>query len=126
MMYLPPKYTPLYICVALFSFFQMLIASETIYHPLDDIIRAILKRGFVSSWKTSLLYQEVLPKLLHNKLVLTWGNYLFGVESWYMNLAIPVFVASLLLVIFYFVNRREDKVSAETTLLQTVKPTEYE
>lgn len=126
LMYLPNKYAPLLVGVGLLSFFQMLIAVETVYHPLDDIIRDRLAHGFAASWKTSLLYQELLPKLLRNKLVFTWGHYLFGVNSWYMNLIVPIIAAFVLLVIFYFVNRRGDEAAAYPDSFQMAKKTEAE
>jgi len=107
MIYLPRKYHFLFVGTGLISFFQMLIASATIYHPFHGIIVEILNKGFVSSWKTSLLYQKVLPNLLHNDLCLTWGRVYFGLESWYFNLAVPILVAGILLILFYLVNRRE-------------------
>lgn len=121
LMCLPKKYAPLLVGVGLLSVFQMLIAVATVYHPLDDIIRDRLSQGFAASWKTSLLYQELLPKLLRNRLVFTWGHYLFGVDSWYMNLLVPLFAALVLLVIFYFVNRRGNEVSAYPDSFQMAK-----
>jgi len=109
MIYLPRKYHFLFVGTGLISFFQMLIASATIYHPFHGIIVEILNKGFVSSWKTSLLYQQVLPNLLHNDLSLTWGRVYFGLESWYFNLAVPLLVAGILLILFYLVNRQENK-----------------
>ena len=109
MIFLPRKYHFLFVVTGLISFFQMLAASATNYHPFHEVIVEILKKGFASSWKTSLLYQEVLPDLFHNRLGLTWGKVYFGLDSWYFNLAAPLFVAGLLLILFCLVNRRENK-----------------
>jgi hypothetical protein len=38
------------------------------------------------------------------------GQALFGLESWYLNLLVPILAAFVLLIVFYFVGRREDKV----------------
>jgi hypothetical protein len=108
MIFLPKRYYRLFIGTGLISFFHMLVASAVTYHPFDEIIREILDQGFVFSWKTSILYQEIIPKLLRNRLSLTWGQYLFGIESWYFNLAIPSLTALVLLLIFYFVNKQEN------------------
>ena len=107
MIFLPRKYYLLFIGLGLISFFQMLIASATIYHFFDQYIRETLQQGLVFSWKTSLLYREMLPKLLHHRLTFTWGQYLFGLESWYFNLAIPTIAAIVLLIVFYFVSKQE-------------------
>lgn len=109
MIFIPRKYYLLTIGLGLVSFFQMLIASATLYHFFDQYITDILEKGFVFSWKTSLLYRELLPKLLHNRLVFSWGQYLFGLESWYFNFAIPLMAAIVLLTIFYFVNKEKEK-----------------
>jgi hypothetical protein len=100
----------------------MLIASETTYHHLDKVIAEILANGFVSSWKTSLLYQKILPWLLHNRLVFTWGDYLFGVESWYMNLIGPMLTTLILLVIFYFVNKQDKSMKNRDSLVTANSP----
>jgi hypothetical protein len=109
MVFLPRKYYPLFIILGLASFSQMLVASATVYQFFDQFIRERLERGFFASWKSSLVYRELLPKLLHNRLDFSWGQYLFGLESWYFNLAVPLIAAIVLLIIFYFVNRQEDK-----------------
>ena len=109
MIFLSRKYHPLLIGVGLVSFFNMLVASATTYQPFDRYIRETLAQGFVFSWKTSLLYQRLLPRLLDNKLGFTWGQTLFGLESWYLNLLVPILAAFVLLIVFYFVGRHEDK-----------------
>ena len=109
MMFLPRKYHLLLIGLGLVSFFNMLIASATTYQPFDRYIRETLEQGFVFSWKTSLLYQRLLPRLLDNKLGFTWAQTLFGIESWYFNLLVPLLIAFVLLIVFYFVGRQEDK-----------------
>ena len=119
MIFLPRKYYLLFIVLGLASFFQMLVASATMYHFFDQYIRETLEQGFVFSWKTSLLYREMLPKLLHHRLTFTWGRYLFGLESWYFNFAIPVIAAIVLLIIFYFVSRQEDKAFTHTASSQS-------
>jgi hypothetical protein len=119
MIFLPRKYYLLFIVFGLASFFQMLVASATMYHFFDQYIRETLEQGFVFSWKTSLLYREMLPKLLHHRLTFTWGRYLFGLESWYFNFAIPVIAAIVLLIIFYFVSMQEDKAFTHTASSQS-------
>jgi len=109
MIFLPRKYLPLLIASGLVSFFNMLVASATTYQPFDRYIRETLEQGIVFSWKTSLLYQRLLPRLLDNKLGLTWGQTLYGLESWYFNLLVPMFTAFVLLIVFYLVGRQEDK-----------------
>ena len=109
LMFLPRKYLPLLIGSGLVSFFHMLVASATTYQPFDRYIRETLEKGFVFSWNTSLLYQRLLPRLLDNKLGFTWGQTLFGFESWYLNLLVPLLASFVLLIVFYFVGRREDK-----------------
>jgi hypothetical protein len=109
MIFLPRKSFPLFISLGLVSFFQMLVASATLYRPFDRYIREILEQGFVFSWDSSLLYQRLLPTLLRNRLGFTWGQYVFGLESWYFNLAIPLFTAAILLILFYLVGRQEDR-----------------
>ncbi len=109
LIFLPRKYHLLLIACGFVSFFQMLIASATTYHPLDRFIKEALIEGFIASWNTSLLYQRLLPRLLHNNLGLTWGQTLLGLESWYFNLLVPILAAFVLLIVFYFVGRQEDK-----------------
>ena len=112
LIFLPRKYHLLLIGIGFISFFQMLIASATTYHPLDRFIKEVLTQGVVAPWNTSLLYQRLLPRLLHNSLGLTWGQTFFGLESWYFNLLIPILIAFVLLIVFYFVDRREEKAFA--------------
>ncbi|MCJ7434495.1 MAG: hypothetical protein MUO77_13495 [Anaerolineales bacterium] len=126
MIFLPRKYHLLFIGLGLISFFQMLVASATTYHPFDQYIRETLKHDFVFSWKTSLIYEEMLPKLLHHKLTYTWGRYLFGLESWYFNLTIPVIVAIGFLIVFYFISRQENKTLTHTSLFPTAKSPKVE
>jgi len=110
LIFLPRKYHLLLIGIGLVSFFHMLVASATTYEPFDRYIREILAQGFVFSWNTSLLYQRLLPRLLDNNLGFTWGQTLFGLESWYLNLLAPILTTLVLLIVFYFVGRQEDKV----------------
>ena len=109
LIFLPRKYLPLLIGIGLVSFFHMLVASATTYYPFDRFIRKALEQGFMLSWNTSLLYERLLPRLLHNRLGFTWGQTLFRLVSWYFNLLIPILTAFILLIVFYFVGRREDK-----------------
>jgi hypothetical protein len=110
------KYLPFLIGLGLVSFFQMLIASATLYHSFNVYSMKILAQPFTLSWDNSLLYRELLRKLLHNTLVYSWGHYFFGLEAWYFNFAIPFTVAIILIIIFYFVNRREDDPSVQMPL----------
>ena len=64
-----------------------------------------MENGVSISWQSFLLYSIILPRLLKNKLTLTWGNYFLGIESWYFNLAIPVMIAAGLLTVFYFIGK---------------------
>jgi hypothetical protein len=121
MIFLPRKSYALLIGLGLVSFSQMLIASATLYHFFDQYISETLEQGFVFSWKSSLYYREMWPKLLHHRLTYTWGKYLFGLESWYFNFAIPLITAIVLLIIFYFVGRQEDKVFTHSVSSQTAK-----
>jgi hypothetical protein len=109
LIFLPRKYYPLLIGFGLLSFFHMLVASATTYHPFDELIRGTLAQGFNFSWNTSLLYGKLLPRLLHNNMGLTWGQTLFRLVSWYFNILLPILTAFILLVVFYFVGRWEDK-----------------
>ena len=120
MIFLPRKYSPLFIGLGLVSFSQMMIASSTSYRYFDVFVTTTLRHGLVFSWKTSLLFREMLPKLLHNRLTFSWGQYLFGLESWYFNFAIPIIAAIVLLIVFYFVNRKEDTL-IQSASSQTVK-----
>lgn len=110
LLFLPRKYNPLLLGVGLLSIFQMLVASATTYRPFDRFIREALAQGFSFSWESSFIYHRLLRRLLNNRMGFTWGHYLFELESWYLNLAIPLLTAALLLIVFYFVNRQEDKV----------------
>ena len=109
LIFLPQKYHLLLVGTGLVSFFHMLVASATTYQPFDRYIRETLEQGFVFSWNTSLLYQRLLPRLLDNNMGFTWGQSLLGLESWYLNLLVPILAAFVLLIIFYFVGRQEDK-----------------
>ena len=121
MNFLPRKYYLPFVGFGLVSFFQMLVASATIYNPFDQIIKKILNQGFVFSWKTSLIYQKMLPRLLQNRLTFSWGQHSFGIEPWYFNLAIPVLAAIVLLIVFYFINRRNDQDSTHADSSQIAK-----
>jgi len=48
--------------------------------------------------------------LLDNKPGFAWEQVLFGLESWYLNLLVPILAAFVLLIVFYFVGRQEHKV----------------
>jgi hypothetical protein len=109
LLFLPRRYLLPFIGIGLLSFFQMLIASATTWHPFNRYIEEVLAQGFSFSWESSLLYQRVLPQLLHNRLSFTWGQYFFGLESWYFNLALPLIIAIVLLIAFYLVDRQEDR-----------------
>ena len=126
LMFLPRKYLPLLIGTGLLSFFHMLVASATTYQPFDRYIRETLAQGFVSSWNNSLLYQRLLPRLLDNKLGFTWGQTLFGLESWYLNFLVPILTAIVLLIVFYFVGRQEDKAITHYVSSLTVKQPKVE
>lgn len=126
LMFLPRKFLPILIGVGLVSFFNMLVASATTYQPFDRYIRETLEQRFVFSWKTSLLYQRLLPRLLDNKLGFTWGQTLFGLESWYLNLLVPILAALVLLIVFYLVGRREDKAFMHHASSLTVKQPKVE
>jgi len=126
MLFLPRKYYPLFIGLGLVSFIQMLVASATLYRFFDKHITEILDRGFVFSWKISLLYRELLPRLLNNRLTFSWGQHLFGLESWYFNFAVPLIAAIVLLIVFYFVNRRENRAFTRTASSQTAKSPKVE
>jgi len=121
MNFLPRKYYLPFVGFGLVSFFQMLVASATIYNPFDQIIKKILNQGFVFSWKTSLIYQKMLPRLLQNRLTFSWGQHSFGIEPWYFNLAIPVLAAIVFLIVFYFINRRNDQDSTHADSSQIAK-----
>lgn len=121
MMFVPRKYYPLLIALGLLSLFQMLVGTATFYSGFDSHIRDLLKQGMVFSWKTSLLYAELLPKLLRNQLSFTWGQYFFDMESWYLNLAIPVITAVILMGAFYFVNKRAEISARVTDKVATAK-----
>jgi hypothetical protein len=107
------KYLPFLISLGLVSFFQMLVASATLYHSFNIYSMKILSQPFTLSWENSLLYRELLRKLLHNTLVYSWGHYFFGLESWYFNFSIPILSAIILIIVFYFVNRRESDLSVQ-------------
>ncbi|MCX6059932.1 MAG: hypothetical protein NTW69_17505 [Chloroflexi bacterium] len=109
--FVPRKYYKLFIGLGILSFSQMLVASAVIYDFVDKYIRQTLGQGFALSlsWKNSLFYRELFPRLLHHQLTFTWGKYLFGLESWYFNFAVPLTIAFVLLTIFYFVSKKEDK-----------------
>lgn len=121
MIFLPRKSYALLIGLGLVSVFQMMVASATMYHFFDGYIRTALAQGFAFSWKNSLLYGEMWSKLRHHRLTYAWGEYLFGIESWYFNFSIPVITTIILLIIFYFVSRQEDKVFAHSVSSQTVE-----
>jgi len=111
LLFLPRRTLLPFIGIGLLSFFQMLIASATPWRPLDRYIKEVLAQGFSFSWEYSLLYQRLLPRLLHNRLSFTWGQYFFGLESWYFNLALPLLIVIGLLILFYLISKWEDKAS---------------
>ena len=84
----------------------MLIASATTFNGLDLATKKIVETGEYFSSQSFSLYTILLPRLLKNKLTLTLGNHLLGIESWYFNLAIPVIIALALLMIFYITGRQ--------------------
>lgn len=92
--------------LGIISFFQMLIASATTFNGLDLATKKIVETGGYFSSQSFSLYTILLPRLLKNKLTLTLGNHLLGIESWYFNLAIPVIIALALLMIFYITDRQ--------------------
>jgi hypothetical protein len=108
MMFLPPKYQPATMALGLLSLSYMLVGTATLYVGFDPLIRELINQGLAVSWNSSLLHDELIPKLMRNLLSFTWGGYFFDVESWYLNLAIPVAAAGLLMGIFYLVNKSAD------------------
>jgi len=106
MVHIPRKYYPLFLSLGAISIAQMLIASATTFNGLNLATEKIVENGAPFSWQSFLLYSILLPRLLKNKLTLTWGNYLLGIDSWYFNLAIPILVAAGLLIVFYFIGRQ--------------------
>jgi hypothetical protein len=82
LMFLPRKFAPLVLGAGQVSLFQMMVASATLYHFFDQYITEILEQGFILSWDTNLLYRELVPKLLRHRMTFSWGQYLFGLESW--------------------------------------------
>ncbi|MBM3125074.1 MAG: hypothetical protein FJZ87_08345 [Chloroflexi bacterium] len=108
LIFLPRKFAPLILGIGLVSLFQMMVASATLYHFFDQYITEILDQGFKISWGTNLLYRELVPKLLRHRLTFSWGHYLFGLESWYFNFAIPIFAGLILLFVFHVINRGKD------------------
>jgi hypothetical protein len=121
MMFLPRQYHPATIALGLVSLCHMLVGTATVYSSFDIHIRAILEQGLAFSWDRSLLYDELIPKLMRNQLSFTWGQYFFDIESWYLNLAIPVIAAALLIGVFYLVNKRADAMPEVATNVVTVK-----
>ena len=115
LLFLPRRYLLPFIGIGLLSFFQMLIASAVTWRPFNRYIEEVLAQGFSFSWESSILYQKVLPGLLRNRLSFTWGQYFFGLESWYFNLALPLLIAIGLLFVFYLIGRLEDKAYAFPT-----------
>ena len=122
LVFLPRKYILFMILLGSVSFFNMLIASATTYTALDDIVREHLIQENGLSWKFSLLYQELLPRLLKNRLTLTWGGYIFGLESWYFNLALPLLAGGLLFVLFFLLNRSRKKSLTTASAPETINP----
>lgn len=106
MVHIPRKYYSLFLSLGAISIAQMLIASATTFNGLNLATEKIVENGAPFSWQSFLLYSILLPRLLKNKLTLTWGNYLLGIDSWYFNLAIPILAAAGLLIIFYLIGKR--------------------
>jgi hypothetical protein len=104
---IPKKIRPIFWAPGIISIFQMLIASATTFNGLDLATEKVVENGLSFSLKTFSLYTILLPRLLKNKLTLTWGNQLLGIESWYFNLAIPLLIAAIFIVLFYLLGRRE-------------------
>ena len=86
----------------------MLIASATTFNGINLAMEKIVETGVSFSWQSFLLYSILLPRLLKNKLTLTWGNHLLGIQSWYFNLAIPILAAAGLLIVFYLIGRQSE------------------
>lgn len=103
---MPKPWRPLLYGFGLFSIFQMLIASAVPFNGMDLATSKAVEGGASVSLQSFLLYTILLPRLLKNKLTLTWGSRLLGIESWYFNLAIPLLAAAVLFVLFYFAGRR--------------------
>jgi hypothetical protein len=101
----PRKFDWLLLGLGSISFLQMLAASATPFRFFDLFIRAADQQSYIVPWNTSVFFAELLPRFFNSRLTLTWGNYLFGIESWYFNAAIPVVVAFVLISVFYMVNK---------------------
>lgn len=108
----PKFWRLLFYGLAALSIFQMLIASATPFNGMDLATSKVMEVGSTFSMQSFLLYTLLLPRLLKNKLTLTWGNHLLGVESWYFNLVIPLLAATVLLTIFFLAGRHADKEKA--------------
>ena len=105
---LPKRWYPLFIGLGIISITQMLIASATTFNGINLAMEKIVETGVSFSWQSFLLYSILLPRLLKNKLTLTWGNHLLGIQSWYFNLAIPILAAGGLLIVFYLIGRQSE------------------
>jgi hypothetical protein len=86
LIFLPRKFQPAIYLLGGLSFIQMLIASATPFNGLNLATEKILQGGSGLNGGSFLLYSILLPRLLKNKLTLTWGNTLLGIQSWYFNL----------------------------------------
>jgi len=116
LMYVPKKWYPLLIGLGLVSIFQMMIASATLFYFMDQMVRETLAGGFVFSWESSLMYREMFPKLMKNIMTFTWGKYLFRIDSWYFNFAIPMSIATGLLIVFWISGRAKPAAAGQMSL----------
>ncbi|HNA89099.1 MAG TPA: hypothetical protein PK989_07325 [Anaerolineales bacterium] len=105
LLFFPRKYDGLLLVLGILSFLPMLVASATPFRYFHLFILAANQQSMVVPWNTSVFVTELLPRFLHNQLTLTWGNYLFGIESWYLNVMIPTIIAGVLLLVYYTINK---------------------
>jgi hypothetical protein len=117
--FIPKKFQPVVIGLGMISFAQMLIASATPFNGLNVATEKILQSGKLIDGDSFLLYSTLLPRLLKNKLTLTWGNTLLGIESWYFNLLIPILIAIVLGLVFVFIDKRQQSSSGSPDSLRT-------
>jgi hypothetical protein len=108
--FVPQKYQILMVGLGIISFFQMLVASATPFDYVGQHIGETIQKGFFESWNSSLFYDVLLPRFFKHKLNFTWGDYLLNIDSWYFNMAIPLIIFMILLIIFYVVNKRAEKI----------------
>lgn len=112
MVFFNKKYNFITFCITSLSFFQMFVVSAIPYEFFGQYIRDTVQQSHIAPWNTSLFYNELLPRFLHNRLAFSWGGYFFDIKSWYFNSIILLTISSIMLYAFYITNKRHPSASS--------------